>query len=188
MTIYDIGLFTHRGVVRSRNEDAIFADGTIFHGNQRDVIAMQLTGAPHSVLVADGIGGQPEGDPRQDQRVEQAWPQHRQHRLVERARVAEIALQGLPGPGEVTLHQGLVDAIDGPQAGGVRAGHLGIARDHHVDRVARHQPDQQIDHEAHQGERDDGLNGPAGEVAAHAPSRFSKPAFTAGQSVSTIEK
>ncbi|SRR6266702_3205052 len=62
MTIYDIGLFTHRGVVRSRNEDAIFADGTIFHGNQRDVIAMQLTGAPHSVLVADGIGGQPEGD------------------------------------------------------------------------------------------------------------------------------
>lgn len=62
MATYDIGLFTHRGVVRSRNEDAIFADGTIFQGDQRDVTAMQLVGASHAVLVADGIGGQPEGD------------------------------------------------------------------------------------------------------------------------------
>ncbi|MEY9524061.1 serine/threonine protein phosphatase PrpC [Bradyrhizobium japonicum] len=62
MATYDIGLFTHRGVVRPRNEDAIFADGAIFQGNQRDVIAMRLTEAPHAVLVADGIGGQPEGD------------------------------------------------------------------------------------------------------------------------------
>lgn len=61
MATYDIGLFTHRGVVRPRNEDAIFADGTMFQGNQRDVISTRLTGPSHAILVADGIGGQPEG-------------------------------------------------------------------------------------------------------------------------------
>jgi len=60
MAVYDIGLFTHRGVVRSRNEDAIFASGTIFQGDQRDVISMRLAG-PQSILIADGIGSQPEG-------------------------------------------------------------------------------------------------------------------------------
>jgi protein phosphatase len=59
---YDIAVFTHRGTVRARNEDAVFAGETVYQGNMRTVIAMRLTGVPRSVLVADGIGGQPEGD------------------------------------------------------------------------------------------------------------------------------
>jgi PPM family protein phosphatase len=54
-------LFTHRGVVRARNEDAIFANGTLYQDNLRDVVAMRLTGGQHVLLVADGIGGRPEG-------------------------------------------------------------------------------------------------------------------------------
>lgn len=62
MPVYEIALFTHRGAVRAENEDAVFADGTIYQADQRDVIALRLTGAPHALLVADGIGGQPHGD------------------------------------------------------------------------------------------------------------------------------
>jgi hypothetical protein len=39
------------------NEDAMFAGGKIFQEDLRDVISMQLTGTPHALLVADGIGG-----------------------------------------------------------------------------------------------------------------------------------
>jgi protein phosphatase len=62
MPIYDIALFTHRGAVRTANEDAVYAGGRIFQGNMRDVVTMQLKGAPQTVLAADGIGGQPHGD------------------------------------------------------------------------------------------------------------------------------
>lgn len=62
MPNHDVAIFTHRGLVRANNQDAVFAGGTIFQKDMRDVIALRLTGGPHSILVADGIGGQPEGD------------------------------------------------------------------------------------------------------------------------------
>ncbi len=61
MQTYDIAVFTHRGTVRTRNEDAILAGGTVYQDSMRTVIAERLDGGPHSLLVADGIGGQPEG-------------------------------------------------------------------------------------------------------------------------------
>lgn len=62
MRVHDVALFTHRGAVRARNEDAVFAGGTIFQQDLRDVITLRLTGSPHALLIADGIGGQPQGD------------------------------------------------------------------------------------------------------------------------------
>ena len=62
MRIHDIALFTHRGAVRVRNEDAVFAGGTIFQEDLRDVVALRLTGSPHALLIADGMGGHPHGD------------------------------------------------------------------------------------------------------------------------------
>src|SRR4051794_32776305 len=62
MRIHDIALFTHRGAVRVRNEDAVFAGGTIFQEDLRDVVALRLTGSPHALLIADGRGGHPHGD------------------------------------------------------------------------------------------------------------------------------
>jgi serine/threonine protein phosphatase PrpC len=61
MQAYDIAVFTHRGTVRSGNEDAVLAGGTVHQDSMRTVIAERLDGEPHSLLVADGIGGQPEG-------------------------------------------------------------------------------------------------------------------------------
>src|SRR5262249_37345918 len=124
----------------------------------------------------------------QHEGIDEARPQHGEHGLAVGARVAEIALQRLQRPGEVALEQWLVEAVDRLQPRHVGRRHLGIARDHEVDGIARHQADQQVDHEAHQREGDRRLHGPAGEVAGHAPRRFSSPAFTAGHSVSMIEK
>lgn len=62
MPSYDIALFTHRGAVRAVNQDAVYAGGQIFQGNLRDVVTLRLKGVPQTVLVADGIGGQPHGD------------------------------------------------------------------------------------------------------------------------------
>ena len=61
MQAYDIAIFTHRGTVRAGNEDAILAGGTVYQDSMRTVIAERLDGEPHSLVVADGIGGQPEG-------------------------------------------------------------------------------------------------------------------------------
>jgi protein phosphatase len=62
MQVCDVALFTHRGVVRARNEDAIFVGGSIHQADLRDVITVRLIGTPHVLMVADGIGGQPKGD------------------------------------------------------------------------------------------------------------------------------
>jgi serine/threonine protein phosphatase PrpC len=62
MPVYEIALFTDRGRVRENNEDAVFAGGKIFQEDLRDVVSMRLTGTPHALLVADGIGGRPQGE------------------------------------------------------------------------------------------------------------------------------
>ncbi|MDA9435241.1 hypothetical protein XH88_26240 [Bradyrhizobium sp. CCBAU 51627] len=47
--------------MREENQDAIFADGSVFQENLRDVITMRLSGTPQALAVADGIGGRPQG-------------------------------------------------------------------------------------------------------------------------------
>lgn len=61
MQACDIAVFTHRGTVRASNEDAVFAAGTVYQDNMRTVIGERLHGESHCLLLADGIGGQPEG-------------------------------------------------------------------------------------------------------------------------------
>lgn len=62
MRVYDTALFTHRGRVRGKNEDAVLAHGRVFQDDLRGVISVRLSGTPQALIVADGIGGQPRGE------------------------------------------------------------------------------------------------------------------------------
>lgn len=56
-----VALITHRGKVRPDNQDAIAVDELLFTGSMRTPWSDELAADRHVVMLADGIGGQPNG-------------------------------------------------------------------------------------------------------------------------------
>lgn len=61
MTTWEAAAVTHRGNVRTINEDAVAIDGQILSGAQPASTLFSLSSPPHVVMVADGLGGHSHG-------------------------------------------------------------------------------------------------------------------------------
>jgi protein phosphatase len=55
-----VAAFSHKGLVRDRNEDAIAIDGQQAPDGQ--LLTAVLSSGPHRLILADGLGGHPSGD------------------------------------------------------------------------------------------------------------------------------